>query len=229
MVWNAEYTDWKDFGGVKFPTHIVQHQGMPAFFELNVADVKVNAPVDLTRCRTRSRRWRPRRAAVEAVKFLRPNFGRSRRRFLAGHRRLWRGRGRFQGLHRCDRRPVRTTCAPTRSSPKRSAWSQQADQVRDQHPCAFRPQRRAARVRCRGRHHHYVKGNKAYYEKIFKVPHTLVPDKLSQMTPQPKLKIETMTEKKVLTDGEHTIDLYHVEGSTHANGMIMVICRSRRS
>jgi glyoxylase-like metal-dependent hydrolase (beta-lactamase superfamily II) len=63
--------------------------------------------------------------------------------------------------------------------------------------------------------------NKSYYEKIFKDTHTLVPDKLSQMNPEPKLKIETMTEKKVLTDGEHTIDLYHLEGSTHSVGMII--------
>lgn len=46
--WEAEYTGWKDFGGVKFPTHIVQVQYEPIFFELNVADVKVNSPVDLT-------------------------------------------------------------------------------------------------------------------------------------------------------------------------------------
>jgi glyoxylase-like metal-dependent hydrolase (beta-lactamase superfamily II) len=47
-VWDAEYTNWKDFGGVKFPTHIVQHQYEPIFYELNVTDVKVNLPVDLT-------------------------------------------------------------------------------------------------------------------------------------------------------------------------------------
>ncbi len=47
-VWDAVYTDWKDFGGVKFPTHIVQYQGKPEYFELNVSDVKVNTPVDLT-------------------------------------------------------------------------------------------------------------------------------------------------------------------------------------
>ena len=52
-------------------------------------------------------------------------------------------------------------------------------------------------------------------------PHTLAPDTLSQKTPQPKIKIETMADMKVLTDGEHTIDLYHLEGSTHAMGMII--------
>jgi glyoxylase-like metal-dependent hydrolase (beta-lactamase superfamily II) len=47
-VWDAQYTNWKDFGGVKFPTHIVQHQYEPIYFEMNVSDVKVNQPVDLT-------------------------------------------------------------------------------------------------------------------------------------------------------------------------------------
>jgi glyoxylase-like metal-dependent hydrolase (beta-lactamase superfamily II) len=41
------------------------------------------------------------------------------------------------------------------------------------------------------------------------------------MSPQPKIKIETMTEKKVITDGEHTIELFHVQGSTHNEGMII--------
>src|SRR5579883_662622 len=48
VVWDAEYTGWKDFNGLKFPTHIVQHQGEPKYFELTVSDVKVNQPVDLT-------------------------------------------------------------------------------------------------------------------------------------------------------------------------------------
>src|SRR5215471_5500094 len=48
QVWSAVYTDWKDFGGVKFPAHIVQNQGSPKYFELTVNDVKANVPVDLT-------------------------------------------------------------------------------------------------------------------------------------------------------------------------------------
>ncbi len=32
---------------------------------------------------------------------------------------------------------------------------------------------------------------------------------------------ETMTEKKVITDGTRTIELYHVTGSMHNDGMIM--------
>ena len=66
-VWDAEYTNWKDFGGVKFPTHIVQHQYEPIFYELNVTDVKVNAPVDLTPPAGRGGRGAAAAAAAVAV------------------------------------------------------------------------------------------------------------------------------------------------------------------
>ena len=36
-----------------------------------------------------------------------------------------------------------------------------------------------------------------------------------------KPKLETMTERKVLTDGNQVIELYRVDGSTHNDGMIM--------
>ena len=63
--------------------------------------------------------------------------------------------------------------------------------------------------------------NKGYYEMLFANPHTITPDKLSQMNPQPKPKIEYVGEKKVLTDGEHTIELYHVLNSMHSDNMMM--------
>src|SRR5262249_57481687 len=48
IVWNAIYTDWKDFNGLKFPAHIDQFQGAPKYFELTVTDVKANTALDLT-------------------------------------------------------------------------------------------------------------------------------------------------------------------------------------
>ena len=48
IKWEAKFTGYKDFGGVKFPTSIVQRQGGPKIWEMAVADVKVNQPVDTT-------------------------------------------------------------------------------------------------------------------------------------------------------------------------------------
>ncbi len=48
IKWEATFSNYKDFGGVKFPTSIVQRQGGPKIWEMTVADLKVNQPVDTT-------------------------------------------------------------------------------------------------------------------------------------------------------------------------------------
>jgi hypothetical protein len=47
MVFESTYSDYRDFGGVKFPMHIVQRQGGHPIFDLTVANVKVNTPVTI--------------------------------------------------------------------------------------------------------------------------------------------------------------------------------------
>ena len=61
--------------------------------------------------------------------------------------------------------------------------------------------------------------NKAYYEKVLALPRTLAPDKLAHS--QNKLVLEGVTDKRVLTDGTHEIDLYHVEKSGHSGSMLI--------
>jgi glyoxylase-like metal-dependent hydrolase (beta-lactamase superfamily II) len=61
--------------------------------------------------------------------------------------------------------------------------------------------------------------NKGYYEKIFALPHTLNPDKLAQN--KAKVNVETIGDKRVLTDGTHTIELYRTQGSLHNEGLVM--------
>ncbi len=60
--------------------------------------------------------------------------------------------------------------------------------------------------------------NKPYYEKTFAMPRTLTPDKLAQS--KKKAVIEAVGEKKVLTDGTHVIELYHVP-NPHNEGMLI--------
>jgi glyoxylase-like metal-dependent hydrolase (beta-lactamase superfamily II) len=61
--------------------------------------------------------------------------------------------------------------------------------------------------------------NKAYLEKTLSLPHTLNPDKAQLAGKKPI--IEAMGEKKVLTDGAHTIELYHLQNFAHHDGMII--------
>jgi glyoxylase-like metal-dependent hydrolase (beta-lactamase superfamily II) len=62
--------------------------------------------------------------------------------------------------------------------------------------------------------------NKAYLEKILSAPHTLNPDKAQQLGKKPV--VEAVGEKKVLTDGTHVIELYHLQNFGHHDGMLIV-------
>ena len=47
MMIEAVFKDYKDFGGVKFPTHILQRSGGYPLLDLTVTDVKPNAPASI--------------------------------------------------------------------------------------------------------------------------------------------------------------------------------------
>src|SRR5882672_6309807 len=47
MPFTSVYTGYKDFGGVKFPVHIVQTQGDYPILDVTIDDVKPNVPVTI--------------------------------------------------------------------------------------------------------------------------------------------------------------------------------------
>jgi hypothetical protein len=47
IEFDTTFSDYKDFGGVKFPTHIVETQGGYPVLELNITDVKPNTPANI--------------------------------------------------------------------------------------------------------------------------------------------------------------------------------------
>jgi glyoxylase-like metal-dependent hydrolase (beta-lactamase superfamily II) len=217
IVWDAVYTDWKDFGGVKFPAHIVQHQGTQGFFELNVSDVKVNAPVDLTPPPGRGGRGGgPGRGAPAGP--ISEDLGGG----------FWLITGGYAAIV-ADFKDYIVVVEGPQNDMRAEQIIAEAKRLVPNKPIRYVINTHTHFDHSGGLRAFVAEGaiivthqaNKSFYEKVFKDPHTLVPDKLSQMNPQPKLRIETMTDKKILTDGEHTIDLYHVEGSTHAMGMIV--------
>ena len=69
-------------------------------------------------------------------------------------------------------------------------------------------------------------GNAAFIEEIVKRPHTRVPDALSK-NPKP-LKIETVADEKVITDGTMTLHLYPAPGD-HSETMLMAYLPRERA
>ena len=59
--------------------------------------------------------------------------------------------------------------------------------------------------------------NRPYYEKTFGMARTLAPDKLGTKA----ATFETLTDKKVLTDGKRTLELHLIQGNGHNDGIIM--------
>ena len=61
--------------------------------------------------------------------------------------------------------------------------------------------------------------NKAYLEKVLSTPHTLNPDTAQKAGKKPV--VEAVGDKKVLTDGTHVIELYHLRNFPHHDGMLV--------
>jgi glyoxylase-like metal-dependent hydrolase (beta-lactamase superfamily II) len=61
--------------------------------------------------------------------------------------------------------------------------------------------------------------NKSFLETALNAPRTLQPDSMSKSGRKPK--IETVTDKRVLQDDTRTVEIYHVVGLPHADGMLI--------
>jgi glyoxylase-like metal-dependent hydrolase (beta-lactamase superfamily II) len=62
--------------------------------------------------------------------------------------------------------------------------------------------------------------NKAFLERVAKTPHTLVPDRLAAS--KKSAKIQTVGDKGQLTDGTRTIELHRITGYEHTGDMMAV-------
>jgi glyoxylase-like metal-dependent hydrolase (beta-lactamase superfamily II) len=249
-VWDAEYSGWKDFSGVMFPTHIVQHQYEPIFYELNVTDVKVNAPVDLTPPAGRgggggrgAAKGGDGKGAPGGPAAAKGGDGKGAPGGAPGG-----GRGGAQAVTDDDlgngawlitggygsvvvnfknyivvvegpqneMRAEQIITEAKKLVPNKPIKYVINTHAHFDHAGGLRP------FVAEGATIVTSEGNKGYFEHIFKNPHTLVPDKLSQMKPQPKTKVEYVGESKKMTDGEHTIEIYKVDGSMHNDAMLMI-------
>ncbi len=164
MPFEAIYSDYKDAGGAQFPMHIVQKQGGYPIFDLNVTDVKVNAAVDIQPPQGRGGAPAAAAAAPAAPADAAPSekLGDGVYLITGGYAviavdfkdhialiEIGAERGARAGRHRRSQ----------------AADSQQADQVRDQHPQPYRSFRRPARVRRRRLDHPHPSGEQGLSRK----------------------------------------------------------------
>ena len=240
QIYNAIYTGWKDFNGVKFPTHIVEYQGEKMkFFELNVADVKANVPVDLTPPAGRGgakggdgKGGGKGGDGKAAAKGAPGGGGRGVAQVvdsedLGGG--FWLVRGGYGSVIADFKNYIVVIEGPSNEM-RAELIIAQAKMLVPNKPIKYVINTHSHTDHSGGLRRFVAEGatiitsqvNKGFYESMLKYPHTLVPDKMASMNPQPKIKVEYVGEGKKLTDGEHEIDIYHVDNSMHADDMLMI-------
>jgi glyoxylase-like metal-dependent hydrolase (beta-lactamase superfamily II) len=215
MSFRSVYSDYKDFGGVKFPEHIVQTQGDHPILDVTITDVKPNVPVTIDA---------PRGGGEGGA---RPAAQRPPTEKLADGVYLILGAGAVSLAF--DFKDYAVVLEGPANEQRAHAIINETHLLIPNKPIKY----------VINTHHHFdhsgglrtfvAEGativtqavNKPYYEKIFAAPHTLNPDLSPQERGKQKVKVETVDEKKVMTDGNHVIELYHLQGNMHNAGLLM--------
>ena len=212
MPVETTYSGYKDFSGVKFPTMIVQKEGGYPVLDLAVTGAQPNASLNL-----------PVPEAVRTAKLLPVSVTNEKIGdgvwFLAG------------GSHNSVLVEYPTYLvmieAPLDEA-RSTAVIAEAKRLAPNKPIKY----------LINTHHHFdhsgglrtyvAEGatiitqemNKAYYEQVWKAPHTLEPDRLAQ-NPK-KATFVTVKEKYTLADGGRSLEIYPMQGDTHNAGLMMI-------
>ena len=227
MPFEAVYSDYKDFAGVKFPTRIVQRQGGHPIFDLTVADVRPNAPVTIQP--PQGRGAPPAGAGGGAAGGAQANAAPSEK--LADGVYLILGGYASIAVEFKDHL---TIVESGQSEARGEAVIAEAKRLVPNKPIRF----------IVNTHHHFdhssglrplvAEGativthqiNRPFYERVFTAPRTLNPDRLAKSPRKPTF--DTMTDRKVLTDGNQTLELHHLRGSGHNEGIIVAYLPKNR-
>jgi glyoxylase-like metal-dependent hydrolase (beta-lactamase superfamily II) len=223
----ATYTGWKDFGGVTAPAKIVQTRGGWPFFEVNVTAAKAN-PADVATLapappppagRGGAGGGAPGGGAPPAMTVTSEKLG-------DGVYRLTTGAGSYDSVI-VEFKDHIMMLEAGQSEARALAYIAEIKKlipnkpirfVANTHPHADHTGGLPTMV-AEGATIITQKNNEAFLGKALNTPRTLMTDTLAK-NPK-KAKIEAIAEKKVYSDGTHTVELYHVAPVPHTNGMLI--------
>ena len=208
MLTETTYSDYKDFGGVQFPTKITQKQAGTPTLDLVVSEVKPNAPADLQM---------PDNVRQATVKVQTDKVADG----------VWYLTG---GTHHSVLVEMNDHLVVIEGPLNDARALALIDEVKKTVP--NKPIKYVINT-----HHHFdhagglgpfvAEGaiivthevNKPFFEKSLAAPRTVQPDKLAQSGK--KATVEGIQDKRVLSDGTRTVELYLIQGTVHGDGLIM--------
>jgi glyoxylase-like metal-dependent hydrolase (beta-lactamase superfamily II) len=211
MSIETTFSDYKDFGGVKFPGHIVQKQGGYMVLDLTVANVTPNPPDAAI-------------VAPDAVKqAAAPAMSVASEKLADG---VWFIGGGSHNSVLLEYKDFVAVVEAPNSEERSLAVIAEVKRLAPGKPIRY----------LINTHHHWdhssgirtyvAEGatvitsemNRAYYEEAWKRPRTLDADSLAK-TPK-KANFIAVKDKYVLTDGERSLELHLTAGDTHNGGIL---------
>jgi glyoxylase-like metal-dependent hydrolase (beta-lactamase superfamily II) len=214
MLFEAIYEDYNNAGGAKFPMHIVQKQGGYPIFDLRLSDVQANAAVNIQAPQGRGGAGGGGAANAAAAETEKLGDG------------VYLIKGGYAAIA-VDFKDHIGIVEAGQSEARGLAVIAEAKKLFPNKPVKYVVNTHSHIDHSSGLRAVVAEGatiftyqlNKAYLEKTLSVPHTLNPDKAQQNAKKPV--VEAVAEKKVFTDGTHTIELYHMQNFGHHDGMLL--------
>jgi glyoxylase-like metal-dependent hydrolase (beta-lactamase superfamily II) len=222
----ATYTGWKDFGGVMAPAKIVQTRGGYPFFEVNVTAAKANPADVATLAPAPAPAGGRGGAGGGAPGGGAPALTVTSEKLGDGVYRLTTGPGSYDSVI-VEFKDYVMMLEAGQSEARALAYVAETKKlipnkpiryVMNTHPHSDHTGGLPVLV-AEGATIITQKNNEEFLEKALNTPRTLLNDTLAK-NPK-KAKIEAVSEKKVYSDGTHTVELYHVSPVPHSNGLLI--------
>jgi glyoxylase-like metal-dependent hydrolase (beta-lactamase superfamily II) len=221
----ATYTGWKDFGGVMAPSKIVQTRGGWPFFEADVTAAKAN-PADVATLAPAPAGGRggagggaPGGGAPAALTVTSEKLG-------DGLYRLTTGPGSYDSVivefkdyimmleaGQSEARGLAYIAETKKLIPNKPIRYVMNTHPHSDHTGGLPP------MVAEGATIITQKNNEEFLVRALNTPRTLLNDTLAK-NPK-KARIETVSEKKVYSDGTRTVEMYHVSPVPHSNGLLI--------
>jgi glyoxylase-like metal-dependent hydrolase (beta-lactamase superfamily II) len=206
----TRYSDYKDFGGIRFPGHISRSQGGFPVLDIDVTEVKANPAVSIG--------IPPAAAKAPAVKVTVNELAKGVY-YLTG------------GTHHSiaiDQKDHIVLVEAPQNEERSLALIAKLKEVVPNKPVKYLINTHAHFDHAGGLRTFVDAGativtpepNPAYYEVVWAAPHTIRPDRLAHS--KKPARFESFTGKHVLSDGKRTIEIHNLTGNSHNDAFAAV-------